>query len=45
MLGCFVFCVSVQRKEYSELLNRHSDGIYVRVEVGEKPALRDMLVF
>lgn len=31
----YVCCVPVQRREYSEMLNRNSDTVYVRVEVGE----------
>lgn len=31
-------CAPVQRREYSEMLNRNSDTVYVRVEVGETHA-------
>lgn len=35
-----MFFSSVQRKEYSETLNKHTDEFHVRVEVNKEPAWR-----
>lgn len=39
LLNKRTLCVTVQRREYSEMLNRNSDTLYVRVEVGETRTL------